>query len=62
VAESPKQHKNVLVAVDFDLMFTYVSAGWDGYAHDSTVFIHSLDHQNGLCALEGSHRMLHTSH
>ncbi|KAL5667178.1 hypothetical protein ACJX0J_019399, partial [Zea mays] len=33
------------------------SAGWDGYAHDSTVFIHSLDHQNGLCALEGSHRI-----
>lgn len=51
----------MLVAVDFDLMFTYVSAGWEDSAHDSTVLIHSLDHQNGLHALEGLRRMLHIS-
>ncbi|XP_021860979.2 protein ALP1-like isoform X2 [Spinacia oleracea] len=29
--------QNVLAAVDFDLKFTYVLAGWEGSAHDSKV-------------------------
>ena len=29
--------QNVLAAVDFDLRFTYVLAGWEGSAHDSYV-------------------------
>ncbi|XP_021717266.1 protein ALP1-like [Chenopodium quinoa] len=32
-----KTTQNVLAAVDFDLKFTYVLAGWEGYAHDSRV-------------------------
>ncbi|WVZ60761.1 hypothetical protein U9M48_010742 [Paspalum notatum var. saurae] len=49
----PFTTQNVLVVVDFDLMFTYVSAGWEGSAHDSTVLRHSLDHPNGLRVPEG---------
>jgi hypothetical protein len=33
---SPTQ--NLMVVVDFDLMFTYVLAGWEGSAHDSHIF------------------------
>ena len=29
--------QNVLVAVDFDLRFTYVLAGWEGSAHDGLI-------------------------
>uniref|UniRef100_A0A0A9AG50 DDE Tnp4 domain-containing protein n=1 Tax=Arundo donax TaxID=35708 RepID=A0A0A9AG50_ARUDO len=49
----PFTTQNVLVAVDFDLMFTYVSASWEGSAHDSTVLRHSLDHPNGLQVPKG---------
>jgi hypothetical protein len=29
--------QNVMAAVDFDLRFTYVLAGWEGRAHDALV-------------------------
>ena len=29
--------QNVLVAINFDLKFTYVLVGWEGSAHDSRV-------------------------
>jgi hypothetical protein len=29
--------QNVLAAVDFDLRFTYVLAGWEGSAHDALI-------------------------
>ncbi|XP_066311208.1 uncharacterized protein [Miscanthus floridulus] len=45
--------QNVLAVVDFDLIFMYVSAGWEGFAHDSTVLRHSLEHPNGLRVPEG---------
>ena len=34
--------QNVLAAVDFDLRFTYVLAGWEGSAHDA------LERDDGL--------------
>jgi hypothetical protein len=34
--------QNVLAAVDFDLRFTYVLAGWEGSAHDSFVLQDAL--------------------
>ena len=49
----PFTTQNVLAAMDFDLIFTYISAGWEGSAHDSTVLRHSLDHPNGLRVPEG---------
>ncbi|WVZ50677.1 hypothetical protein U9M48_001909 [Paspalum notatum var. saurae] len=49
----PFPTQNILAVVDFDLMFTYVSAGWEESAHDSTVLRHSLEHPNGLRVPEG---------
>ena len=37
-----KTTQNVLAAVDFDLKFTYVLAGWEGSAHDSRVLNDAL--------------------
>ena len=35
----------MLAAVDFDLWFTYVLAGWEGSAHDSVVLRAALKDQ-----------------
>ena len=40
--------QNVLAAVDFDIRFIYVLAGWEGSAHDSYVLQDALSHPNGL--------------
>lgn len=45
--------QNVLAAVDFDLRFTYVLAGWEGSAHDSLVLRDALERPNGLKVPEG---------
>jgi hypothetical protein len=31
--------QNVLAAIDFDLKFTYMLAGWEGSAHDATILV-----------------------
>ncbi|KAL2899249.1 putative nuclease HARBI1 [Bienertia sinuspersici] len=33
---------NVIVVCDFDMCFTFVSAGWEGSSHDSHVFLHAI--------------------
>lgn len=35
--------QNVLAAVDFDLKFTYVLAGWEGSAHDVLILADALE-------------------
>jgi hypothetical protein len=40
--------QNVLVAVDFDLRFTYVLAGWEGSVHDALILSDALQRDNGL--------------
>jgi hypothetical protein len=45
--------QNVLAAVDFDLRFTYVLAGWEGSAHDSFVLQDALSRPLGLKIPEG---------
>jgi hypothetical protein len=40
--------QNVLAAVDFDLRFTYVLAGWEGSAHDALILSDSLERVDGL--------------
>jgi hypothetical protein len=45
---------NVLVAVYFDLKFTYVLAGWEGSAHDATILADALERQDGLKVPEGN--------
>jgi hypothetical protein len=29
--------QNVLAAIDFDMKFTYVLAGWERFAHDASI-------------------------
>jgi hypothetical protein len=45
--------QNILAAVDFDLKFTYVLAGWEGSAHDSFVLQDALSRPSGLKIPEG---------
>ncbi|WVZ49266.1 hypothetical protein U9M48_000640 [Paspalum notatum var. saurae] len=40
--------QNVLAAVDFDLRFTYVLAGWEGSAHDALILADALERTDGL--------------
>ncbi|CAN6338076.1 unnamed protein product [Urochloa humidicola] len=40
--------QNVMAAVDFDLKFTFVLAGWEGSAHDATVLADALERDDGL--------------
>ena len=45
--------QNVLAAVDFDLKFTYVLAGWEGSAHEATILADALERDDGLRVPEG---------
>lgn len=45
--------QNVMAAVDFDLRFTYVLAGWEGSAHDALVLRDALERENGLRVPQG---------
>ena len=40
--------QNVLAAVDFDLRFTYVLAGWEGSTHDALILSDALERDDGL--------------
>ncbi|WVZ83563.1 hypothetical protein U9M48_030695 [Paspalum notatum var. saurae] len=45
--------QNVLVAVDFDLRFTFVLAGWEGSAHDALILADALERADGLTVPQG---------
>ena len=45
--------QNVLAAVDFDLRFTYVLAGWEGSAHDTRILTDALQRPDGLKVPQG---------
>ncbi|WVZ50451.1 hypothetical protein U9M48_001702 [Paspalum notatum var. saurae] len=45
--------QNVMAAVDFDLRFTYVLAGWEGTAHDALVLRDALEREHGLRVPQG---------
>ncbi|KAM3407870.1 hypothetical protein ACQJBY_001293 [Aegilops geniculata] len=45
--------QNVLAAVDFDLKFTYVLAGWEGSAHDANILTDSMSRPDGINILDG---------
>ena len=34
---------NVLAVVDFEGRFTYVLAGWEGSANDSSIFVNAVE-------------------
>jgi hypothetical protein len=46
--------QNVMAAVDFDLRFTYILAGWEGTTHDALVLRDALERVNGLRVPEGN--------
>ena len=46
--------QNVLAAVDFDLRFTYVLAGWEGSAHDALILADALQRTDGLKVPQGT--------
>ena len=49
--------QNVMVACDFDMLFTFVLPGWKGAAHDTSIFLDIIHKQSnnfphpppGLC-------------
>ena len=45
--------QNVLAAISFDLKFIYVSAGWEGSAHDSRVLGDAISRPSDLKIPEG---------
>ena len=50
----PFPTQNVLAAVDFDLRFTYILAGWEGTTHDALVLRDALEQPNGLRVPQGN--------
>lgn len=48
--------QNVLAAVDFDLKFTYVLAGWEGSAHDALILADTLEREDGLRVAPGIYK------
>jgi len=46
--------QNVLAAVDFDLRFTYVLAGWEVSAHDALILADALQREDGLKVPQGN--------
>jgi hypothetical protein len=46
-----------MAAVDFNLRFTFVLAGWEGIAHDALVLRDALERENGLRVPEGKYNL-----
>jgi hypothetical protein len=53
--------QNILAAVDFDLRFIFVMAGWEGTTHDAIILRDALERENGLRVLEGKTFIVHSS-
>ena len=51
--------QNVLVAISFDLKFTYVLAEWEGSAHDSRVLNNAFARPGGFSIPKGIIGLLH---
>ena len=46
--------QNVLAAVDFNLKFTYVLAGWEGSPHDALILADAIERDDGLRVPQGN--------
>jgi len=46
--------QNVMAAMDFDLKFTYILAGWEGSAHDALILADAIEREDGLSVPEGN--------
>jgi hypothetical protein len=47
-----------MAAIDFNLRFTFVLAGWKGTTHDALVLRDALERENGLRVPEGKIKLL----
>ncbi|KAK5772816.1 hypothetical protein PVK06_049113 [Gossypium arboreum] len=47
--------QNILVAITFDLKFSYILVGWEGSAHDSRILGDALSSPRGLIIPEGKY-------
>jgi len=43
-----------MAAVDFDLKFTYVPAGWEGSAHDALILADAIERDDGFTIPPGN--------
>ena len=46
--------QNVMAAVDFDLKFTHVLAGWEGSAHDALIMADAIERNDGFIVPKGN--------
>ena len=46
--------QNVMVAVGFNLKFSYILAGWEGSAHDATVLADAIERDDGFTIAQGN--------
>jgi hypothetical protein len=46
--------QNVMAAVDFDLKFTYVLAGWEGSTHDALIPADAIERDDGFTVSPGN--------
>jgi hypothetical protein len=46
--------QNVMAAVNFDLKFTYVLAGWEGLAHDALILADAIQRDDGFTIPAGN--------
>jgi hypothetical protein len=46
--------QNVMVAVDYDLKFTYILAGWEGSAHDALILADAIERDDGFTVPQGN--------
>ena len=47
--------QNVMVAVGFNLKFSYILAGWEGSAHDATVLADAIERDDGFTISQGNY-------
>ena len=46
--------QNVMTAVDFDLKFTYILAGWKGSTHDALILADAIERNDGFTIPKGN--------
>ena len=44
-----------MAAVDFDLKFTYVLAGWEGSTHDALILADAIENNDGFTVPKGNY-------
>ena len=47
--------QNVMVAVGFNLKFSYIVASWEGSAHDATVLADAIERDDGFTIPQGNY-------